>query len=91
MLFAPTGRLLVANVATPEEFIVPFPSSVAPLKKFTLPSGDPVGAGLTVAVNMTDCPKVAGFVEAASAVVVRAVIVSVRALEVEAAKAAFAE
>ena len=83
MLFAPTGRLLVANVAIPEEFTVPFPSSVTPFRKFTLPSGDPVGIGLTVAVNVTDCPKVAGFTDEVSAVVVTAVTISVSALEVE--------
>jgi hypothetical protein len=57
----------------------------------TVPSGEPVGAGLTVAVNVTDWPLVAGFGEAVSAVVVTVVTVSVRALEVEVANPALPE
>jgi len=91
MLSEPAGSELVANVATPEEFTVPFPSSVAPLKKFTLPNGDPVGAGLTVAVNVTDCPELAGLSEDVTVVVVEVLITSVRTLEVEVAKPAFPE
>ena len=91
MLSDPLGRALVANVATPDEFTVLFPSSVAPLKKFTLPSGDPVGAGLTVAVNVADCPELAGLSEEANAVVVEVLITSVRTLVVEVAKPAFPE
>jgi hypothetical protein len=60
-LSTPVGRLLVVNVATPEELTVPLPNNVAPLKKFTVPKGAPVGAGVTVAVNVTGCPAIAGF------------------------------
>lgn len=59
MLDGPSGRLLVVNVATPDELISTIPSDVAPLKKFTLSS--PVGKGATVAVHVTDWPEKAGF------------------------------
>ena len=54
-------RLARLNVATPAELIVADPSKVLALKKLTLPSDEPVGAGETVAVSVTVCPAVAGF------------------------------
>ena len=125
MLWAATERLVVVNIAIPEELTVivpskvplpqgagvsgvmrggvrPFPAGtfginlstalgpiVPPSQKMTLPSGDPVGAGVTVAVNVTVWPKVAGFGKAVSAVDVavgRALIVSVATDDVEVRK-----
>jgi hypothetical protein len=121
MLWAATERLVVVNIAIPEELKVIVPSKVPlpqgagvsgvmcggvrplpartfginlsttlgpivpPSQKMTLPSGDPVGAGVTVAVNVTVWPKVAGFGRAVSAVDVAvgsALIVSVATAEV---------
>ena len=92
MLSAPTGRLLLDKVATPEEFAALFPSKVAPLKKFTVPRGAPVGVGATVAVMVTDCPKTTGFGKTVSDVVVGAnVTVSLIAVEVDVANPALPE
>ena len=92
MLSAPTGRLPVERVATPEELTTPFPSKVAPSKKFTEPRGAPVGAGATVAVSVTDCPTIAGFGAGTTVVVVEArVTVSLTAVEVEVANPALPE
>jgi hypothetical protein len=66
----PTLRLLSLKVAMPAEFTFTVPRSVVPSKKVTVPSGDPVGAGETVAVRRTAWPKVAGLGEAVSVVVV---------------------
>ena len=68
MLDGPSGRLLVVNVATPEELISAIPSDVEPLKKSTLSA--PVGIGATVAVHVTSWPEKAGFGEQLSDVVV---------------------
>ena len=47
------------------------PSELAPSVNDTLPAGTVVpDAGVTVAVKVTDCPKVEGFCEDARAVVV---------------------
>lgn len=53
-LSEPAGRVVVVNVATPEEFTVAVFSRVESLKKSTVPSGAPMGAGVTVAVKITD-------------------------------------
>lgn len=66
----PEGRELTVKVATPALFSVAVPSSVAPLRKFTVPKGEPVGAGATVTVSVTACPAVAGLGEVVSVVVV---------------------
>jgi hypothetical protein len=75
--YVPTGRLLVVNVATPEELTVPVPNTVTPFLKVTKPAGVPVGAGVTVAVKVTSCPAVAGF-----GTTVKVVVVTVSALTV---------
>jgi hypothetical protein len=92
-LNTPAGRLLVVNVATPEELTVPLPNSVPPLKKFTVPNGVPVGAGVTVAVNVTGCPAVAGFGATTNVVVVTvwALTCTITADEVEVANPALPE
>ena len=85
-LSAPFGRLERLKAATPEESTFTVASRVLPLKKLTLPSGEPVGTGATVAVRVTDCPAVAGFGKAVSAVAVEvgiALTVSVTTVDVE--------
>lgn len=46
------------------------PTSSDPRQKLTLPNGETLGAGLTAAVNVTDCPVPAGFALVESVVVV---------------------
>ncbi len=67
----PTARLEVAKVATPLALSVPVPSVVAPSLKVTVPVGVPP-APVTVAVKVTDWPKVEGLADEPSAVVVSA-------------------
>lgn len=50
---------MVLNAAMPPES-APEPSSATPLKKFTVPVGVPA-VEVTVAVSVTDSPKVEGF------------------------------
>jgi hypothetical protein len=66
----PMANVVVEKVASPDEFTMTVPSSVAPSKKLTVPVGDPEGAGETVAVKTTLCPAMAGLGEAVSEVVV---------------------
>src|SRR5262249_19235516 len=54
----------------------------------TVPVSVPAGVGVTVAVNVTDCPTLAGLSEEVSAVVVVPLTVCVRAADVLAAKLA---
>jgi hypothetical protein len=70
---AATLSELVLNVAWPE-LRVPVPMVVAPSLKVTVPLGVPAPApvGVTVAVNVTDCPNTLGLVELVSAVAVPA-------------------
>ena len=65
-----TGRRPVREAAAAGNAANRVPTSSDPRQKLTLPSGEPVGAGLTVAVNVTVCPTPAGFGFAASVVVV---------------------
>ena len=62
---------LVVKVALPAPSRVPVPSVVAPSVKVTVPAGVPE-PDATCAVNVTDCPKTAGLLEAESVVVVAA-------------------
>ena len=55
-----TDRDDVENVATPPALRVPVPIVVAPSRKVTVPVGVPPGP-VTVAVKVTDWPKVEGF------------------------------
>lgn len=66
----PAARLLVVKVAMPEEFTVPVPTSVSPLKKLTVPVGVLLGAGETVAVKVSGCPTVPGLATVLNVVVV---------------------
>jgi len=88
----PEVNVLVLSVAKPEELTVTVPSSVEPSKKLTVPRGDPVSAGETVAVKRIDCPEIAGFGLAIRTVAVEtAEITSDTDEEVEAAKPALPE
>jgi len=79
---APTAREAVVSVAMPEESSVPVPRLVAPSRNVTVPVGMPTGE-LTVAVKVTDWPKVDGFAEDTRTVVVAGLsTVNVAALEV---------
>jgi hypothetical protein len=55
---APAPRLVVVKAATPPAS-VPEPNVALPFLKLTVPVGVPDEE--TVAVNVTDCPKVEGF------------------------------
>ena len=77
------------NVACPFVFSVPVPICKLPSKNCTMPVGVPVVELETVAVNVTDCPRVAGFGEDLSAVELAALVtVSVSAASVPAANPA---
>ena len=84
----PLVKLLVVKVATPLALGVRLPICVVPLKKFTVPRSEPVGAGVMVAVKTMGCPAAAGFGEEVSVtvVVVAPLMVSVTAAEAELAK-----
>ena len=66
----PDVRLLVMKTAIPDASTFTVPSKVAPSEKSTVPSAEPVGAGVTAAVKVTAAPTVAGFGDAVSVVVV---------------------
>ena len=61
MLSVPDGSAVVVTVAT-APFNAPVPSFVAPLLNVTVPVGVPLAA-VTVAVKVTDCPRVEGFAD----------------------------
>ena len=80
------------NVACALGLSGPVPICVVPSKNATVPVGVPLPVfGLTVAVNVADVPKVAGFAEDASAVDVAVSTVSLNAVEVLAANPAEGE
>jgi hypothetical protein len=88
----PNGRVEVVNVATPEEITVPIPSNVEPLKKLTVPSVLPVGAGATVAVKVSLCPSTGGFGARITVVAVAtSATVSITAAEVDVAEVVLPE
>ena len=69
IVWLPTVRLEVLKLAVvvpPVMLSVPWPMLVAPSEKVTTPVGVPVP--LTVAVNVTLCPKVAGFAKETTSV-----------------------
>jgi len=78
--------VVLLNVATPDALTLLVPTMVAPLKKFTVPMGAPIGVGVTVAVMVTDCPNVDGLGAAISAVVVAVMTTRLCAGDVEVAK-----
>ncbi len=82
----------VLNVACAFAPSAPVPICVLPSKNGTVPVGVPLPlCGLTVAVNVTGCPKVTGFAEDASAVKVGIRTVSLSAADVLAANPAEGE
>jgi hypothetical protein len=56
----PTPRAVVVNVAT-SSVSVALPSVAFLFLNLTVPLGVPLNSGATVAVKVTDCPKVEGF------------------------------
>jgi hypothetical protein len=64
MVWLPTARAEVVNVALPE-LKVAVPKVAAPSRKVTVPVGvpEPGATALTVAVNVTDCPNTDGFTD----------------------------
>src|SRR5579862_5231073 len=71
MLCEPAASELVEKVATPDEFVSPDPSVVAPSMNVTVSPGPaipfPGAAAVTVAVKVTDWPNADGFGKAPSA------------------------
>jgi len=72
MLCAPAVSVLRDKVATPALFRVPVPIAVPLALKVTVPVAVPVAGatGATVAVNVTDWPRLEGLGELVSTVVV---------------------
>ena len=68
----PAVSVLVAKVATPEALMATVPKTVAPSLKVIFPVAvfAPETFGETVAVNVTDCPALAGLADEVNAVVV---------------------
>ena len=68
----PAVKVDVAKVATPDALIATVASTVAPSLNTMLPVAvfAPEVFGVTVAVNVTDCPTLAGFSDEVSAVAV---------------------
>ena len=65
---AATANEEAVNVADPEELSESVPSVVVPSRKVTVPVGTPEPEeGLTVAVNVTACPKTEGLADEATA------------------------
>src|ERR1039458_9841995 len=81
MVWLPTLRAVVVNVATPP-LNVPLPIGVPPSRKVTDPVGPvigtvgaaPGGTTATVAVKVTDWPRLEGFSDEVTAVVVSALL-----------------
>lgn len=69
----PVLKLELEKVACAVPSRFPVPIWLAPSKNVTVPLGVPVEALVTLAVNVTDCPFVAGFAEDITVVVVLAV------------------
>jgi hypothetical protein len=70
-------------MALPEEPTGLDPIIVEPLKKFTVPTDEPVGDGVIVAVSRTDCPELEELGFAVSTVMEGLVTVRLWADEVE--------
>jgi len=71
MGWVPTVSVVVVKVATAAPFSVPVPRVVPPSLNVTVPVGVPAPAvTVNVAVNVTDCPKLDGFTEEVSALLI---------------------
>jgi hypothetical protein len=73
-LWLPAASADVLNVATSAVLRMLVPKAVLPSKKVTLPVAVPApgATGATVAVSVTDCPKLEGSGDAVNAVIVEA-------------------
>jgi hypothetical protein len=69
----PLGTAEVVNDATPP-LNVPDPSVLVPILNVTPPVGVPSYCGVTIAVNVTACPRLDGFGDELSAVIVAALL-----------------
>jgi hypothetical protein len=67
----PAERVVVAKLAVPS-LRAPIPNVVVPSLKVTVPAGmpEPPVPEVTVAVNVTDCPRIEGFDEESTTVAV---------------------
>jgi len=76
MVWLPTERAEVLNVAFPLICRVPLPSVVDPSLNVTVPVGvpEPGAVAVTVAVSVTDCPKTDGLTDEMTAVEVLALL-----------------
>jgi len=75
MLSEPVGKVVVVYEAEPP-LSVTVCRIFAPSLNVTLPVGVPEYCGETAAVNVTDCPKLEGFTEEVSAMVVAALLIA---------------
>ena len=66
----PAESAFVAKVACPDPFSAPVPNVPAPSLKVTVPVGVPAKVLVTVAVKVTDWPRVDGFKDETTAVLV---------------------
>jgi hypothetical protein len=90
--WVPAARDEELNIACALAFSVPVPIWVVPSRNAAVPVGVPLPVfGLSVAVNVTGCPKVVGFAEDVSAVEVARRTLSFTAVEVLAANPAEGE
>jgi len=72
-MFEPNGNLDVANLAVPALSVF-VARTVAPFRNLTIPEGVPLYWGATVAVKVTDRPKLDGFREEAKVVALVALL-----------------
>jgi len=75
MVCVPWARVVVVYFAAPPLSVTVF-RVVVPSLKVTLPVGVPLNCGVTLAVNVTDCPTFEGFSEEAKVVVVVALLMT---------------
>ena len=81
MLCLPTASVEIFRVATPLPLRLELPMFVVPSLKLTVPVGVPLskpGCAVTLAVNVTACPKLEGLGEETSAVFVGVKLVLIR-------------
>jgi hypothetical protein len=75
MVCDPLASAVVVTDAFPLPLMVTVPRFVAPAMNVTVPANDVAVGETTVAVNFTDCPKVDGFRDEATVVVVVALLI----------------
>lgn len=82
IVWLPSVRVVVANVAMLEAFSALVPNVAAPSRNVIIPVGVPAVLDVTVAVNVTDCPNVAEFSDDATVVAEVALTVWLSAVDV---------